>query len=166
MKFLSTAEVRAILKSAGFNARQVTVKSGSSDTYITAMVRDPKVNVAKVKAVIAPYHTWHMDNTDYVTGQSIRVEVSPEVRDTQAAPYVEAAKKALAEKFNPEITGSNNIEGFPGVYLMGDLRDGRIWNSKNDEHSNLIWLMDGPESRDAIQGVSRALAGMVAAGKI
>lgn len=155
-KFHTTAEVRAILKTAGFNARQVSVRQSSSQTYLTVVVRDPSVDVAKVKSAIKPLHTWSMDQTDYVTGQSVHVETTPEVDAALAAPYIELATE-LCKKVAESRETSYAIPGFQSCYLMQGHHD-RVYSVNKfgaDQRGHNVWVSETEDGNtDAIKQIA------------
>lgn len=124
MPHITTQELRSILKKSGFNSRQVSVKQNSSLTYLTVTIRDAKVTVESIKSVTSQYNTWHMDNTDYVTGQSINVVLSDEVKDMLA----DAQLDFVTSLATPEDSSGNRV---------GDLTfwncDGYVYFTKKGE---------------------------------
>lgn len=121
--FLTTAEIRSILKKAGFKANQVSVKAPHGNQYVTVTVRDAEVKVSAVENALKGTNTWNMDQTDYVTGQSVHVEISREVRTIHAASVADKVIKATTalgalvsdpEKFNQGV----EIEGTPFYMFM------------------------------------------------
>lgn len=104
--FIEPSALRALLKSnLGLNARKVTVSARSSVQYLTITIRDASVDVQAVKDFAAKLYTWSMDQSDYVSGQSINVELTSEVKTALAAPFIEEIKRVA-----PTV-GMNKGEG-------------------------------------------------------
>lgn len=102
-QFLETKEVAALLKqNLGLNARKVTVSARNSTTYLTVTVRDASVDLAAVTAFCKSLDSWSMDQTDYVTGQSISVATTPLVDAAHAAPFM-AEAVAIAQKISDGV---------------------------------------------------------------
>lgn len=95
--WIEAPALRVLLKqNLGLNARKVTVSARSSTQYLNVVIRDSAVDVKAVKAFCASHSTWSMDQTDYCSGQSIRVVITDEVIKAHAAPFMaEAAEIAL-----------------------------------------------------------------------
>lgn len=87
--YIEAPALRALIKqNLGYNARQVTVSGGSSIRYLTVTVRDPAVDLQKVRQLAKSLDTWTMDVTDYCEGQSVNVKTTSEVDDAHGAPFV------------------------------------------------------------------------------
>ena len=117
-EWVTPAELRGILKEKlGLNARKVSVSSsrGCGNQYLTVTVRDAAVDIAAVSRAVSEFNTWHMDMTDYVTGQSISVKTTAEVDEAHAAPFIPAIKALLPRL--AEIKGCEILEVMPGVLL-------------------------------------------------
>lgn len=134
--FQTPAQLRALLKSHGIKQNQVSVKQNSSLTYLTLTVRDPAISIPALEALIQPLHTWQMDQTDYVTGQSIHVETSEAVDDAHAAPYLPLITAAPV----PDHDGAG-VELMAGIILW---RHG--WNvylsTRTNQRKPYAWLKD------------------------
>jgi len=115
--FLSTKQVQSILRSnLGLNAKQATVSKRSSSTYLRVTLRDASVDYGALRSVVSSLSTWSMDNTDYVSGQSVSLEITPEVRAEWGGKYAQAIELALAK-----ITGENQgAEVLQGVMIWKD----------------------------------------------
>lgn len=125
--WISPAALRVLLKNnLGLNARKVTVREGHSRQYLTITIRDASVDRNAVKAFASTFSTWHMDNTDYVTGQSISVETTREVDAIHAAPYIEEIKAAMEKvEMGSGIKVSNGAFFWltsQGFYFSRDLK--------------------------------------------
>jgi hypothetical protein len=84
--WITPESLRADLKAAGWNARRVSVKQGYGHQYIDVTVRDATVDINALKAFTKKHSTWSMDQTDYVSGQSITVRTTEEVDAAHALP--------------------------------------------------------------------------------
>lgn len=126
--------LRALLKkNLGLSARQVSVKKGHSLGYLTITIRDAAVNVASVEQFAKTFNTWDMDVTDYVTGQSVDVTLSDEVRATLAA-----RTRHLIEACDiPE--DRHGVEIVPGIYLYNLDRNAWIERKADGKRSQNVW---------------------------
>lgn len=123
-QFVTPVQLRLLLKTnLGLNARQVSVCKGSSLTYLTVTVRDPSVDVEEVRKFVSTFNTWNMDNTDYVTGQSVHVETSREVDQAHAAPFLAEIATATAAL----LAGEPNT-----VHVLSNGK--RLWRSDGEFH--------------------------------
>lgn len=132
--WITPAELRTLLKAnLGLNAKQVSVKQRSSLGYLTITIRDASVNVAAVEQFAKTFDTWSMDMTDYVTGQSIDVTLSDEVRETlaqQTRHLIEAC----------EIPGANQgHEVVPGVMMWNVDNNTWIERRTDRKRSTNVW---------------------------
>lgn len=137
-QWIEPQQLRGLLRSnLGLNSRQATVKTGSSSRYLTIIIRDPAVPIAAVEAFAAQLHTWDMDVTDYVTGQSIHVEVSAEVRDALAAPFLPVVDRLQIP------ADQESAPVLPGISLF---RDGWRMHFQTDsgERSRAFYTDDAP----------------------
>jgi hypothetical protein len=92
--YIEPSALRALLKTnLGLNARKVTVSTRSSIQYLTITIRDASVDVQAVKALAASLYTWSMAVDDYVSGQSVTVEITESVKAALAAPFIEEIKR-------------------------------------------------------------------------
>jgi hypothetical protein len=97
-KWIEAPELRGLLKQTlGLNARKVSVSARHSTQYLTVTVRDASVDLKAVEKFCASLNTWTMDQTDYVSGQSINVTTTREVDEAHAAPFHAEASKIAAE---------------------------------------------------------------------
>jgi len=128
-EYITPAQLRALLKSnLGLNARQVTVAKGHGLQYLDVTIRDAAVDVAAVEAFAKTFNTWNMDQTDYVTGQSITVGTTAAVDAAHAAPFMEAALKLAEYAEGMKETGVASFNDVAeGLYLNKDR--GEIWLS-------------------------------------
>lgn len=140
---VSPATLRVLLKqNLGYSARQVTVAMNGSTGYIRITVRDPAVDVNKVKAFAASFHTWKMGMDDYVSGQSVRVTTTGEVDTAHAAPYLAEIRKVLAGYKDSEgailSTGAALCASSQGFYVC-----------KGDARGQYVSDYDAREGRDS-----------------
>ena len=112
-RFHTAQEIRDILKAKGANASKVSVKVGSSLTYVTVTIRDHTVK-AIVEAACKELHTWSMDNTDYVEGQSVHAEMSEAAKAAYRAPFMELAGTLHQGE---ELRDGQGREVAPGILL-------------------------------------------------
>lgn len=127
-EFTTPAALQALLKAnLGYNSRQVTARKTHSLTWLEIIIRDPKVDIAKVKAFAAPFDTSHTDVTDYHSGQSVRVETTKEVDDAHAALFMEEIKAAIAKAYE---TKAILIPLSTGARLM--YTEAEFWVSRKD----------------------------------
>lgn len=143
-KFITTKELAALLKTAGWNASKVTVKCKHSQTYLTVTIRDAAVDVAAVKAFCDKHNTWSMDMSDYVSGQSIEVKTTKEVDAAHAAPFLPAIK-ATVDSFQGKTGFGLVVVGHPDFMLFNDGRDCQLserGTHSNDNHSCNHWAAD------------------------
>jgi copper chaperone CopZ len=138
-KHMTTDEIRELIKkTTGYNSRQVSVKAPHSMTYVKVTVRDPKVDIAKVKEAVQPHNTWRMDETDYCEGQSITVETSSEVDEAHAQPFIQTITDVVKEAI------ASGSEAFckklkEDVWFQMDDRDAWIVNTKTGFRSCACW---------------------------
>lgn len=131
-EWVTPAQLRALLKSnLGLNARQVTVAKSHSSQYLDITIRDASVDVAAVEAFAKSFATWTMDETDYVSGQSVSVKTTEAVDDSHAAPFMTAAAKVAeyAETMGEAACASFN-DVLPGLFVNKDR--GEIWLSRGN----------------------------------
>ena len=150
------AELRKLLKqNLKLNARQVSVRKSSSNRYLVITIRNEGVNADAVRQFAASFNTWQMSMDDSVSGQSIHVEISQEVRDAIAARHTPAA---IAAAHNlPEDRSGNEIA--PGIILWN--LNGRLHLSRkrDDRRSLEVWAQDVALCRDyAIKALALAIA--------
>ena len=112
-QWVEAPELRGLLKQTlGLNARKVSVSARHSTQYLTVTVRDASVDLKALERFCASLNTWSMDETDYVSGQSINVTTTREVDEAHAAPFLEEAAKIAAElecagQWIPASTGAH-----------------------------------------------------------
>jgi hypothetical protein len=88
--------------------------------YLVITILDPSVDFDAVELFAKTFDTFRMDETDYVTGQSVEVVLSDKVRETLAACY----RFQIANCPIPERNQGHDIA--PGVTM---------WNVDNE-----VWL--------------------------
>lgn len=128
--------MQAIKAATGYNSRQCSVRMNSSLQYVTVTVRDAAVNVEAVKAACAELNTWTMDTTDYVEGQSVRVETTDEVKAAHAAPFL-----ATVEALEMPTEQTGGVEIVPGVYLILDSHNVYV-SDCNGNRSQFLYARD------------------------
>lgn len=149
--YITPAALRQLIKaSLGYNARQVTVSTGSSTRYLTITVRDAAVDVAKVRAAAATLDTWTIDNTDYCEGQSLHVVTTKEVDAIHGAPYVAEIKATIAK-----LGESHGLKLSNGKMLWQD--DRNFWITANGGADRGCYI-DGFSVRNGIEWAINALA--------
>lgn len=132
--WITPAELRALLKAnLGLNARQVSVKQNSSSCYLTITIRDASINVSTVEKFAKSFHTWHMDMSDYVTGQSISVALSDEVRETLASQ----TRHVIEACEIPEKNQGHEI--IPGIMIWTSNNDTYIERRSDRKRSPNVW---------------------------
>jgi len=142
--WIKPAELRALLKlNLGLNARQVSVSKRHSLQYLTVTIRDASVNIKMVEDFSSKFSTWTMDNTDYVEGQSISVELSDEVKDSLAAQ-----KRATVE--SSEIPAPNQLlEIVEGIYLCSDSSYTWLERKSDYKRTSGVWTNDLAMKRES-----------------
>jgi hypothetical protein len=131
------AELRTLLKAnLGLHAKQVSVKQGHSLCYLTITIRAASVNVAAVEQFAKTFNTWSMDMTDYVTGQSVDVVLSDEVREALAAPFIPVIESATL----PDDRQGTEI--VPGVMLWNVDRNCYLSSRTSSDRSQNVWTQD------------------------
>jgi hypothetical protein len=99
-EWIDAPQLRTLLKqNLGLNARQVTVSRGHSLQYLAITIRDASVDISAVEAFAKSLDTWQMDQTDYVTGQSISVRTSSEVDAIHASQMIDEIR-VMIPKFD------------------------------------------------------------------
>lgn len=131
-EWVTPAQLRALLKSnLGLNARQVTVAKGHGLQYLDITIRDASVDLAAVEAFAKSFNTWNMDETDYVSGQSLDVKTTREVDDSHAAPFMTAAAKVAEYAEGMAETGCASFNDVvAGLEL--NKHQGEIWLSRGN----------------------------------
>jgi len=97
-EYIEPAALRTLLKAnLGLSARKVTVSARNSINYLTITIRDASVDIQAVRDLAASLSTWSMAIDDYVSGQSINVELTEEVKTALAGPLLEEIKRVSAK---------------------------------------------------------------------
>lgn len=135
--FIQPEALRAMLKAnLGLNARKATVSVKSSLTYLQITIRDASVDVQAVRDFAASLSTWSMAIDDYVSGQSIAVEITPEVCATLAAPFIEEIKRVA-----PTVR-QNGGEGLSTGAVLWLTDQGFHIERKGGKRGTYIWAFD------------------------
>lgn len=135
-EWVTPEKLRALIKAnLKLNARQVTVKCAHSLQYVTLTIRDAGVDIAKVEAFAKSFATWSMDNSDYVTGQSVEVVLASEVREALAQ-----SMRHIVDAMEIPAPGKG-LEVAPGIILWNV--DRNVWLSRKDgKRSTNQWTDD------------------------
>lgn len=152
--WVTPAQLRTLLKqSLGYNQRQVTVNTESSDQYVRIVVRDAKVDLKKVEAFASQFHTWSSSQDDCYDGQSVRVKVTDEVKNTLAAPFIEEVKALIAYFVEAEAIGHGATRHLSnGTTLVEDSRG--FYIERGDDRTPYV------DNFDARRGSERAIAAL------
>ncbi len=88
-KWLSPIDVqRLLLNNLGLNRSQATVRKSSGMQYLVITIHDPRVDILAVEDFAKSLDTWTMDQTDYVSGQSVNVRTTQKVDDMHRAKFL------------------------------------------------------------------------------
>lgn len=161
--WVTTAQLRALLKSnLGLNSRQVTCAKSHSTQYLEITIRDPLVNRAAVKSFAKSFSTWNMDNTDYVSGQSVNVSTTKEVDAAHAAPYI-GEIKAMIPRVAELLQGDGSGGGLTlstGAVLWVD-RQG-FYVGREQERQHYVRAMDDLAGKDwAVESLALQMSRML-----
>ncbi len=136
-RFHTAQEIRDILKAAGANASKVSVKVGSSLTYVTVTVRDHKV-LQLVEKVAADLDSWKMSMDDCVSGQSLNVELSHQAKEAMAAPFMETINYVASHSI--PVLGQG-LEVTPEILIWHD-NQGLYLCTRSNVRRSYIWTKD------------------------
>lgn len=127
---LTTKDVRQLVKKhLGYNARQVSVKKSHSLRYLDVTIRCTKVDIVKVTEFINSLDNWHMDQTDYCSGQSLMITVTDEVWEHQTKDYIDEAEAFLKsdDKWYDFKCGASVFVEDQDMFVSYNNHSNRMW---------------------------------------
>ena len=149
-----TDKTKQALKSAGITTKQATVKKGSYAFADVNIWTTDKETIQKIAAIVTPLDTFHMDNTDLCTGESVSVYFPQKTRELLSATIPEAdaiamrtsclcneAEQGEVYSFSPVDNGFIEIHEIKGGAFIGRVDGTPYRNAPDEDISNRIALL-------------------------